>query len=131
MKYLIALFILSSSFLLAINNHQKKSLLDFQEDPYKPFAEVMPELVGGMESIVKKIVYPEAARKANIQGKVYILVYVNENGGVDDIKLVKGIGAGCDEAAIKAFKTANFTPGKDNGTPVKIKLTLPVTFKIK
>lgn len=131
MKYFMTLLVLFSSLLFSINNQQKKSFPDLQEDPYKPFAEVMPELIGGMESIVKTILYPEAAKKANVQGKVYILLYVNESGGVDDIKLVKGIGAGCDDAAIKAFKRATFTPGKDNGMPVKVKLTLPVTFKIK
>jgi protein TonB len=103
----------------------------FQEDPYKPFTDVMPEPVGGLETIYKTISYPELAKKSGVQGKVYLLVYINESGGVDDVKVVKGIGAGCDEAAIDAIKKASFTPGKMNGTPVKTKLSLPVIFKMK
>jgi len=93
-----------------------------QEDPYKPFAEVMPEPVGGLESIYKNIAYPDLAKKSGVQGKVYVLVYINEAGRVDDVKVIKGIGAGCDEAAIDAIKKASFTPGKMNGAAIKTKL---------
>ncbi len=101
-----------------------------QEDPYLPFAQVMPEPVGGLAAIYKHIVYPEIAQKAGIEGKVYVLVYVNEKGGVDDVKVLKGIGAGCNEAAIDGIKAVKFTPGKNNGAPVKTKLSLSINFKI-
>ena len=102
-----------------------------QPDPYLPFAEVMPQPVGGMGEIYKKIEYPEMAKKAGVEGKVYLLVYINENGGVDDVKVLKGIGAGCDEAAENGIKQVKFTPGKNKGVPVKVKLSLPVIFKLK
>jgi len=114
----------------AENNSQKKINLDYQEDPYKPFAEVMPEPVGGYEGIIKKIKYPKLAEKSGVQGKVYLLVYINEKGSVDDVKIVKGIGAGLDEAAIDALRTVSFIPAKDKGIPVKVKLTLPIIFKL-
>jgi TonB family C-terminal domain len=101
-----------------------------QEDPYAAFAEVMPEPVGGMAAIVKKVTYPEMARKNGIEGKVYVLVMVNEKGGVDDVKVIRGIGAGCDEAAVKAVKESKFTPGKNKGVNVKVKLSLPIVFKM-
>jgi len=101
-----------------------------QEDPYAAFAEVMPEPSGGMSSIVKKIVYPEMARKNGIEGKVYVLVMINEKGGVDDVKVIRGIGAGCDEAAVKAVKESKFNPGKNKGVSVKVKLSLPIVFKL-
>ena len=101
-----------------------------QEDPYLPFAQVMPQPVGGLEAIYKHIVYPEIAQKAGIEGKVYVLVYVNEKGGVDDVKVLKGIGAGCNEAAVDGIKAVKFTPGKNNGAPVKTKLSLSINFKI-
>ncbi|HVO75264.1 MAG TPA: energy transducer TonB [Ignavibacteriaceae bacterium] len=104
---------------------------ELQEDPYKPFADVMPEPVGGLESLYKTINYPDLAKKSGVQGKVYLLIYINETGGVDDVKVIKGIGAGCDEAAVDAVKKASFTPGKVNGAPVKTKLSLPVIFKMK
>ena len=102
----------------------------FQEVPYLPFAQVMPAPVGGMESIYKHISYPDAAKKAGVSGKVYVLVYVNENGSVDQVKVVRGIGAGCDKAAIDAVKSARFNPGKNDGTPVKVKLSLAIIFKL-
>lgn len=101
-----------------------------QEDPYAAFAEVMPEPVGGMSSIVKKITYPEMARKNGVEGKVYVLVMINEKGGVDEVKVIRGIGAGCDEAAVKAVKDCKFTPGKNKGTNIKVKLSLPISFKM-
>lgn len=102
-----------------------------QEDPYLAFAEEMPTPIGGIESIYKKITYPEIARKAGLEGKVYMLVHVNENGGADDVKVVKGIGGGCEEAAAKVLKEARYTPGKNKGVPVKVKLSLAITFKLK
>jgi len=101
-----------------------------QEEAYAAFAEVMPEPVGGLQSIVKKIAYPEMARKNGIEGKVYVLVMVNEKGGVDGVKVIRGIGAGCDEAAIKAVKECKFTPGKNKGANVKVKLSLPIVFRL-
>jgi protein TonB len=104
-------------------------LFYIQEDPYLPFAQEMPAPIGGMESIYKHITYPDMARKAGVSGKVYVLIYVNESGGVDQVKVVKGIGAGCDEAAIEGVKASRFIPGKNNGAPVKVKLSLPIIFK--
>jgi protein TonB len=101
-----------------------------QDDPYLPFAQVMPAPVGGMEAIYKHIVYPDAAKRAGVSGKVYVLVYVNENGGVDEVKVIRGIGAGCDEAAAAGVKEVRFTPGKNDGAPVKVKLSLAIIFKI-
>ena len=102
----------------------------FQEDPYLPFAQVMPAPVGGMESIYKHISYPDVAKKAGVTGKVYVLVYVNEKGSVDQVKVVRGIGAGCDEAAISGVKASKFSPGKNDGSAVKVKLSLAIVFKM-
>lgn len=101
-----------------------------QGDPYLAFAETMPEPEGGLPALFKKIEYPEIAKKARIEGKVYALVFVNENGGVDDVKIIKGIGAGCDESVIKAVKASKFSPGKNGGVAVKVKLSIPVSFKL-
>ncbi len=101
-----------------------------QQDPYLPYAEVMPQPVGGFDAVYKNISYPEMAKKAGVEGKVYLLVYINEKGKVDDVKVLKGIGGGCDEAAVNGIKEVRFTPGKQNGVPVKVKLSLPITFKL-
>lgn len=100
------------------------------EDEYMLAAEKMPAPVGGFEGIMKKISYPDMAQKTRTEGKVYVLIYVNEKGDVDDVKVVKGIGFGCDEEAVKAIKKTKFTPGVDKGVSVKAKFSLALTFKL-
>jgi len=104
--------------------------ITFGEDDYIIGVEKMPSPVGGIESIMKKIAYPSAAQKNKVEGKVYLLVYVNENGGVDDVKLVKGIGSGCEEEAIEVIKKTKFNPGVNKGINVKTKLSLSIPFKL-
>ena len=98
---------------------------------YLATAEQMPAPIGGLAALIRKIKYPELARHARIEGKVYLMALINENGGVDNVKILKGIGGGCDEAAIAAVKATKFTPGKVKGKNVKVKVALPITFKLK
>ncbi len=98
---------------------------------YLATAEQMPAPIGGLVALFKKVKYPELARKAQIQGKVYVMALVNEHGGVDAVKVLKGIGGGCDEAAVAAVKATKFTPGKVKGKNVKVKVALPIIFKLK
>jgi protein TonB len=101
------------------------------DEEYTVAADEFPAPIGGMAAIGKYIVYPALAQQTHTEGKVYVLAYINESGSVDDVKLVKGIGAGCDEIAINAVKKTKFTPGKVKGVNVKTKLTLPISFKLK
>jgi len=71
------------------------------------------------------------AKKAGIEGKVYVLVFINENGDVDDVKVIKGLGGGCDEEVIKAVKDSKFKPASNKGVATKVKLSLAFTFKLK
>lgn len=103
---------------------------DQPNDGYLAFAEVMPEPVGGLSKIYENIKYPDIARQAGVQGKVFALAYVDEKGDVGDVKILKGLGAGCDEAAIEGIKKAKFTPGKNQGQSVKVKLSLTINFKL-
>lgn len=103
---------------------------EFQNEEYLAFAEQMPEPVGGLEGIYKTIKYPELAVKSGVQGKVYVLAFINEDGKVEDVKIVKGIGAGCDEATIEAVKKSKFVPGKSAGKNVKVKMSLQIQFKL-
>lgn len=103
----------------------KNSSLDTSSLP-----EEMPHLIGGLQSVASRIVYPEQAKKAGIEGKVFVQFIVDETGNVVDPHVVKGIGHGCDEAAINAVKQAKFTPATKNGKPVKVKFALPIVFKL-
>lgn len=93
--------------------------------------EQMPEPIGGIGAIQKKIVYPELAKRAGVQGRVFIKAYVDERGNVTKVELVKGIGAGCDEEALKAVKATKFKPGKQRMKPVKVQVVVPVIFKLQ
>jgi len=93
--------------------------------------EQMPEPIGGIGAIQKKIVYPEIAKRAGVQGRVYIKAYVDEVGNVTKVELIRGIGAGCDEAAMEAVNSVMFKPGKQRGKPVKVQVTVPVLFKLQ
>src|SRR5690606_35965159 len=92
--------------------------------------ERMPELIGGLQSIQSKIVYPEIARLAGIEGRVMVSFVIDEEGNVLNPVVVRGIGGGCDEAAVEAVRKAKFTPGMQRGRPVRVQFTLPVTFKL-
>lgn len=100
------------------------------EEEYIIAMEKPPVPEDGIQGIHKKITYPKLAVSAKVEGKVYVLVLVNEKGDVDDAKIVKGIGAGCDEEAVKAIKKTKFSPGIHNGQPTKSKLSLAVQFKL-
>ena len=118
-----------SLFILFLNSSKAVNVLPGDEQ-YVLVADKMPEPVGGAASISKKIVYPETAKNAGIQGKVYMMIYINESGNVDDVKIVKGIGGGCDEEAIKAIKSTKFSPAMNGNTAVKAKLSFALAFKI-
>ena len=94
-----------------------------------------PEPEGGIKEfyqhIVKNLKYPAQARKAGIEGKVFIQFVVNEYGELTEFKSLKGIGHGCDEEAIRVLQNAEaWNPGTTDGKPVKVRMVLPITFKL-
>ncbi|MGY2133783.1 energy transducer TonB [Hymenobacter sp. HD11105] len=100
------------------------------------YVEQMPQFPGGNDAIVgaiqKAIKYPALALRNQVEGKVFVNFTVNPQGEVTDVKITKGIGAGCDEETIRAVKTLpRFAPGKQNGRAVSVSFTVPVTFAIK
>lgn len=101
-----------------------------QNDAYYVAVEQMPALVGGIRGLQEKIRYPEIAKRAGVQGKVFILAYIDENGNVANAKVLKGIGSGCDDAALTAVKNSKFIPGEQRGKPVKVQVTVPISFKL-
>lgn len=108
------------------------NLLNAQEDGYYTEADKMPYPIGGIEGIMQKIKYPEVAKLAGIEGKVFVEAYIDEKGSVEKTKIIKGVGqdAGLDEAAADAVKQTKFTPAVHKGAPVKSKVVVPVQFKL-
>jgi protein TonB len=104
----------------------------FTEDNFfLPVAEIMPEPIGGISAIQQKVFYPEIAKRVGVEGKVYVLAFVDETGNVIDAKITKGIGAGCDEAALDAVINTKFKPGKQRDKPVKVQITIPIVFRLQ
>ncbi|HMB90553.1 MAG TPA: TonB family protein [Rhodothermales bacterium] len=91
----------------------------------------MPELIGGLRAIQSKINYPPMARRARVQGTVTIQFVVDEQGTVQDAVVLKGLGGGCNEEALRVVKQAQFKPGKQRGKSVKVKMSLPITFRLR
>lgn len=78
-----------------------------------------------------KIKYPAQARRMGVEGKVFVEFVVGKDGSITEAKVIKGIGAGCDEEALRVVQAAPaWTPGKQRGKPVRQKMVLPITFKL-
>ena len=98
--------------------------------------EDMPLFPGGdaalLRYIATNIKYPQIARENGIQGTVFVAFVVNEKGVVTDPKILRGIGGGCDEEAIRVIKTLpKYTPGMQRGKPVKVQFQIPIKFNLK
>lgn len=101
------------------------------EDRVFEIVEHMPELIGGLASIQEKIRYPEMARRAGIEGRVYVQFVVNVKGEVENPVVIRGIGGGADEEALRAVKQATFRPGLQRGRPVRVQYSLPIVFRLQ
>ncbi|MFI4963685.1 MAG: TonB family protein [Legionellales bacterium] len=92
----------------------------------------MPEFIGDMGAYLSKnLHYPELARSTGIEGRVAIEFVVNEDGSVSNAKVVRGIGGGCDEEALRIVSNMpKWKPGKQNGIAVKVFFVLPILFQL-
>lgn len=112
--------------------------MDFPEeaaDDIFTIVEDMPRFKGGMESFYaymsSHLNYPPEARRGAIEGKVFVQFVIDEEGNLDDVTVVKGIGHQCDEAAIQAIKhSPKWKPGKQRGRPVKTRMIIPINFSL-
>lgn len=107
----------------------KRDLNDFV--PYKEYADFMPEPIGGLAAIQDKIVYPEIEKRAGVEGKILVKAYVDEKGDVTKTEIIQGVDEGLNQAAIKAVKGTKFKPGMQRGKPVKVKVVIPIVFRLR
>ena len=81
--------------------------------------------------IQKNLEYPAQARRMGIEGRVFIQFVVDQEGAITEVEAIKGIGAGCDEAAERVLKNAAaWNPGYQQGQAVKVRMVLPITFRL-
>ena len=95
-----------------------------------------PQFPGGEAALYKflgeTIKYPEEAKELGIQGRVFVNFVIETNGSVSHVKVLRGIGGGCDEEAIRVVKSMpKWTPGKQRGIPVRVSYNLPIKFTLQ
>lgn len=100
------------------------------DDDFFVVVENMPKLVGGIQGVQAKVQYPEMAKRAGIEGRVTVQFIVNESGDVENAKILRGIGGGCDEEALAVVRGAKFEPGLQRGRPVRVQMSLPIVFRL-
>ncbi|WP_416867589.1 MAG: energy transducer TonB [Imperialibacter sp.] len=99
------------------------------------YAEVMPDPVGGMADFMaflgKNIRYPKSGIRNDIQGKVYVQFIVDEQGNLTDLKVIKGISEDFDSESLRVLsKAPAWKPGRQGGRPVKVRMVLPIIYKL-
>lgn len=106
-----------------------------EEEQTFEIVEQMPSYPGGdgefMKFLSKRIKYPEKAREMGIEGRVILQFIIASDGVIKEVTVVKGIGYGCDEEAIRVMKTSpRWKPGRQNGIDVAVKFMVPVRFRL-
>ncbi|WP_445666211.1 energy transducer TonB [Fodinibius sp. AD559] len=110
---------------------EEEAVEEEEEEDFFVSVEKMPEMKTSLAELQKKIVYPDRAQKAGIEGRVIVQFIVNEKGEVEDPRIIRGIGGGCDEEALRVVKLAKFEPGEQRGVPVRVQYTLPIMFMLR
>ncbi len=109
------------------------NVISFESDEVYTIVEIMPEFPGGEESrnqyLAQNIIYPLAAAQNGIEGIVYVSFVVDKNGEVRNVKILRGIGGGCDEEAVRVVKRMpKWKPGTQNGKPVNVLFNMPIYY---
>ena len=104
-------------------------------DTVYQIVEEMPEFPGGAEAMMKSIAgnikYPEAAIDKNIEGRVFVSFVIEKDGSVSNVKVLRGIGGGCDEEAARVISSMpKWKPGKQKGEFVRVSYQIPIMFKL-
>ena len=106
------------------------------EEPIFVVVETMPAFPGGVPALMaylqKSIRYPAIARESNIHGTVYLSFVIEKDGSVSDVEILRGIGGGCDEEAIRVVSNMpKWSAGKQRDLPVRVKYCLPIKFVLE
>lgn len=115
----------------------KDNVLDIKTDePPLIFAPEMPLYPGGDAErqifLNENIRYPQLAIENDIQGTVYVKFVVDTKGNITDVTVLRGIGGGCDEEAVRVIKMMpQWHAGRQNGRPVRVFFTMPVVFRLQ
>lgn len=97
--------------------------------------EEQPQYEGGMDAfyryVANEMTYPLQARQMGVEGRVDVQFVIEKDGSLSDVKAIKGIGAGCDSEAVRVVQNASsFKPGTQRGKPVRVRMVMPIIFKL-
>ena len=109
---------------------------DDVDDAVFVVVEKSPEFPGGNDSLYafigRNIKYPEAAKKNKIEGRVFVTFVIEKDGQVSNAKLLRDIGGGCGEEAIRVVNSMpKWKPGTQRGNPVRVQFNLPIMFQLE
>lgn len=133
-KFLFAILILLT---ISINDYAQNidttDTIKKDNEPIFTTVEEPAKYPGGDEALKKfideNIEYPTQAIKDNISGTVFVQIIIEKDGSISDVKVLRGIGGGCDEEAVRVItKMPNWIPAKQKGIPVRFFYVIPITF---
>ena len=93
--------------------------------------EEMPEIIGGTAQIYKFLEYPDIARKAGMEGLVVVQIVVEPDGRPANPVVARSAGDVLDKAAVEAVMKLRFKPGKQRGVPVRVRMAIPIRFRLR
>ena len=120
-------------FFMAFVSVNAYSQSDDSDNTVYRMVEEMAQFPGGQTEMLKFIQenrqYPEAAKANDVHGKVMVTFIIERDGSLSDVKVMRGLGSGCDEEAIRVIQSMpKWKPGKQRGKEVRTSMILPVTF---
>ncbi|MBN8653644.1 MAG: energy transducer TonB [Cytophagales bacterium] len=135
LKFTIDIEVTEESRVQQVEVIEQPKVEEEKSDEVFTIVEVTAEPKGGLPAFYKyvaeNIQYPVQAKRMGIQGRVFVEFVVNKDGSLTNVIAVKGIGAGCDEEAVRIVKNAPaWNPGRQRGHAVKQRMVVPITFKL-
>ncbi|MBR0177034.1 MAG: M56 family metallopeptidase [Bacteroidales bacterium] len=106
-----------------------------ENDSIYQIVDEMPQYPGGeaamMKFVANNVKYPQEAKDKEIQGRVFVSFVIEKDGSVNEVKVQRSIGGGCDEEAVRVIKgMPKWKPGKQEGKPVRVSYMMPINFKL-
>ena len=104
--------------------------IETQTVPILEYAEIMPEIPGGIGAYYILIEYPEEAISRGIEGRLSLIFTVNRDGTTSDVLVERSLHALLDSAAVQALRRTRFIPGRHQGETARVRMRLPVRFQL-
>jgi len=115
---------------------KSEPIVEEKEAEVFEFVEIMPEFPGGLEAfnayLGENLKYPQIAKEAQIQGRVYVSFVIEKDGAITNIEVLRGVHPALDEEAVRVIsRMPAWNPGRQNQREVRVKFTLPISFVLK